>query len=403
MSVVALMKAENSEQSAVTAAVRSAIDLVGGLVSIIKPGATVLLKPNVFAPMPSPATTDPRVVAAIARLCHEAGAGRVIVGEGRSISTAKYRPCDNTTGDCFTAVGMRDALVGEDVEFLALEDDEFCDVDVPDGEVLTQARVPRTVLDADVFINLPSLKIHSLTLVTLGIKNLHGIISDDDKLYGHCYREARLARKLVDILRVRMPDLTVVAGLQGLEGDHTLPLGKPVDMGIVIAGRDVVAVDAVAGAAMGLDAMEIDTTRIAHEQGLGTGQLEEIEIRGKTLDVVKRPFARPEITISEKRFPGLRVLAGDYCRSCEYYICRGLEGLQQKGLLSPEHPLTLVLGQEPDVPDDVDGPVIFAGDCCMESSSVKRLRNRLLLDKRLAYVWACPPMEFRIRAGELVG
>jgi len=280
-----------------------------------------------------------------------------------------------------------------------LEDDDFATIDIPGAKVLQRASVPRTILDAEVLINVPVLKIHSLTLVTLGIKNLHGIVSDADKLYAHDYRDSHIAEKLVDILQLARPALTVIDGVRGLEGDHA-DLGRSVDFGAIFASTDTVAVDAVASAAMGIQPFEVDTTRIAHERGLGVGDLAEIEVVGAAINEIKRPFARPDIDISVERFPGLRLFAGDYCRGCQYYIRRGIDRLVEKGMLDPNDKLTLVFGTDPDVPEHLDGRVVLIGDCALESPAVKRLRDRLFLEGRLKIVYACPPMEFRMRAIE---
>lgn len=380
-------------------AVREAVRLACGSEPLISKGQTVVLKPNIFCPIPAPVTTDPRVVAAMVKVAWELGAGDVIVAEGRSISTAKFRKANNTTRDCAKVVGVTDAVEAAGGRMVYLEDDEFVEVEVPGGIVLKKSHVPRTILDADVFINLPVLKIHSLTYVTLGIKNLHGLISDEDKLFGHSYRE--LPAKLTDFLRVRKPDLTVLDGVAGLEGDHA-DEGRPVEMGLIIAGRDVVALDAVTSAVIGFDPKEIDTTRLADEYGLGEGDLSAIEVLGDGIEDVRRPFARPEIALDTELFPGLKIIAGDYCRSCEYYTRRGLDKLKDAGYFDKKHDLTVVIGKNPPVPEKLEGQVIMLGDCCLGSECVRRLRDHLLLDGRLRMVYACPPMQFRIRACDMV-
>jgi uncharacterized protein (DUF362 family) len=385
------------DSAAIKKAVQAAVELAGGL---NLSGKRVVIKPNVFCPRPAPTTTDPRVVASLVELAKEAGAAHVIVAEGRSISTAKFRTSHNSTRACFEAVGMTEAIERAGVdEIVYLEEDEFVRVDVPDAKELKHATVPRTILDAEVMINAPVLKNHSLTLVTLGVKNLHGMVSDPDKLFGHNYRQ--LPQKLADLLLVRRPDMTVLDGVQGLEGDHSED-GIPVDMGIIFAGLDTVAVDAVASSVIGIDPMTIDTTRAAVESGLGVGDLANIDVVGSTIDAVRRPFATPDIEISEDRFPGLRVIAGDYCRSCEYYIRRGIDKLAEQGLLDPNDKITIVFGKDPEVPEDVDGRTIILGDCAMSSESVKQLRDNLFLDGRLKVVYTCPPMPFRMIAPSLV-
>ncbi len=307
----------------------------------------------------------------------------------------------NTTAGCFATTGMSEAVEKAGFEVVYLEEDEFGEVQLDGAQVLRTAHVPRTILEADVFINLPVCKVHSLTLVTLAVKNLHGIVSDYDKLYRHCYRDLALARKLTDLLRVRRVDLNVMDALVGQEGDHAT-YGRPVELGLIMASRDAVALDAVAGAVMGFSPEEVDTTRIAGEARLGEADLSTIEVIGEAIDTVGRRFAPPDVELSTEKFPGLRLYAGDYCRSCAYYVRRGLDRLDQEGLLDERRPLAVVVGRDPDVPAQLDCPVAILGDCAVASESVKPLRDHLLLQGRLNHIYACPPMEFRLRAAEML-
>jgi len=399
--VVTLARADRHDNDSVRQAVRAAVSAAGDLRAVFPPGARVVLKPNIFAPYPAPATTDPRVVVAAAEIAREAGAGEVIVAEGRSLSTARFRSADNTTRACARASGMAAALDAAGIAFVALEEDEFVEVELPQADLLHRANVARTILEADVVINLPVMKVHSLTLVTLAIKNLHGIISDFDKACSHSYRDYHLPRKLTDLLLIKPPALNILDGLLAQEGDHAAS-GSPVEMGLILASADPVALDAAAGYVMGFDPLEVDTTRIAAERGLGVADLRRIDIRGPGLDEVRREFARPDLELSPARFPGLTVCAGDYCRACAYYTRRGLESLAAAGQLSPERPLTLIIGKGVEAPDDIPGRVVLVGDCALASLGVKRLRDRLIVEGRLAAIYACPPMELRIRAEELL-
>jgi uncharacterized protein (DUF362 family) len=390
-----------TDEDAIRAAVTEAVTRVCDLGDIIRPGQTVVLKPNVFCPRPAPTTTDSRVVVAVGELARQAGAGRVVVAEGRSISTARYRVGQNSTRACFEATGMQQAVDAAGFESVYLEEDEFVAVPLSGPQVLETAHVARTVVEADVFINLPVMKIHSLTVITMAVKNLHGIISDYDKLYQHRYHDQALARKLTDLLRIRRIDLNVMDGLVASEADHAAE-GLPVEMGLIFASRDAVALDAVAGAVAGLTLDDVDTTRIAGEAGLGEAGLSRIEVAGETIEAVRRPFLKPDIALSETRFPGLRVYGGDYCRSCSYYVRRGLDRLKREGLLDEAHPLSIVVGRNPEVPEDLPDPVVILGDCALESPSVKPLRDHLLLRGTLHACYACPPMEFRIQAVEML-
>jgi hypothetical protein len=235
----------------------------------------------------------------------------------------------------------------------------------------------------------------------LGIKNLHGIISDYDKLYQHCYRELALARKLTDLLRIRRIDLNVMDALVAQEADHATE-GQPVPLGLILAAQDTIALDAVAGAVMGLSLTEVDTTKLAGEAGLGEADLANIEVLGESIATVRRLFAKPDVELSEAKFPGLQLYAGDYCRSCSYYVRRGLDRLKAEGLLDISQPFAVVVGKDPDVPEDLACPVAILGDCALASPSVKPLRDHLMLRGALHALWACPPMEFRIQAAEML-
>lgn len=364
-------------------------------------GRRVLVKPNVFAPIPAPGTTDPRVVAAIVRLALSAGAKGVVVGEGRSVSTARYRPVEQrSTRACFEAVEMMRAAREAGAACAFFEEGKWRLVEVG-GEVLRTAEVAEAVLDCDVLINAPVLKNHSLTLVTLCVKNLHGVLSDECKMFGHCYDDMRLARKLADILMIRKPDLNILDATRGMEADHAE--GDAVDVGAVVAGVDAVAVDAVASALMGLKAQEVDTTRIAHGRGLGEGDLNRIEVVGARVEDVARTFRRPDVAIREEDFPGLRRYGQPHCHSCEYYIRRGLDRAKQEGCFDAARPVTLVLGDGEQPPDDVKGKVIAAGPGALGSEWVARMRPRLEREGRFVALESLPPMEFRLRAPALLG
>ena len=106
-----------------------------------------------------------------------------------------------------------------------------------------------------------------------------------------------LARKLTDLLRIRRVDLIVMDGLVAQEADHAAE-GRPVEMGLIFASRDAVALDAVAGAVMGLTLEDVDTTRLAGEAGLGEADLAKIEMLGESIASVRRPFLKPDIELS---------------------------------------------------------------------------------------------------------
>ena len=97
-------------------------------------------------------------------------------------------------------------------------------------------------------------------------------------------------KKIADLASVLTPKLAVVDGLGGCEGHETS--GKSVEMNLIIAGKDPVAVDAVGAAVMGVDPTSIRHLRFAEENGLGTCDLTRIEVLGKSIELVRKKFKR---------------------------------------------------------------------------------------------------------------
>lgn len=381
------------DQKRVQAMLQEAIDLVGGIKAYVKPKDTVVIKTNIFAPFPPPVSVDRKVVAALVRLIRWAGASRVVVAEGVSVGTKLER--GKTTRDCFKDLGIQSAVEAEGGEILCLEDDPRVSVDVPGGIALNRIDYPKSFLDADVFIELPCLKTHGLTLVTLGIKNLQGLLTDEQKYFAH---RDDLDQKLVDIHKVRKADLTVIDGLLAMEGNGAGEAGLPVPMNILLAGSDVVAVDAVASACMGIeDVLDVSTTRIAQHNGLGTADLSQIEVRGVSIEAVKRKFLLPTVWTKPLDryvtgvYSNVDTYIGGACRFC--WLIAGAMG-QTLARYAPQR-FSLLAGIDPKTPPtlrtDLD-KTILVGDCaCSSTGDVKEIRNAMLLHNQGLMAPGCPP------------
>ncbi len=131
------------------------------------------------------------------------------------------------------------------------------------------------------YINVPKFKTHCMTTVTLGIKNQWGLVAQKDRIADHNHL---LPRKLVDILDCLRPDFTLIDAREATQHGH-YPSQRLLDRilvpyGLIIGGDDVVSVDAVGCHLMGLPWREVEHVRLAHERGLGTAELDEIEVIG---------------------------------------------------------------------------------------------------------------------------
>jgi uncharacterized protein (DUF362 family) len=352
----------------------------------------VVIKVNIFAPFPPPVSADRRVIAAVVHIFKEAGASRVVVTEGVSVGTKQSR--GYTSMENMVLLGVKTAVEEAGGEVISLDDAERVSVDVPSAYVLHRIDYPKLLLDADVLVDLACLKTHTMTMVTLGIKNFQGILSDEQKYEGH---RDDLPQHLVDIHRVRQPDLTIIDGLIGMEGNGAGEQGIPAPMNLILAGADVVAVDAVASACMGIeDPLDIPTTRLAAYAGLGTADLGNIEVVGKSIQDVQRKFFLPIIFSKPlDRFvigfwPNIRTFISGACPMCWMFA-----GTSSYLLAKYPEQWTLIVGVDPKLPPSLDTDldhVIVLGDCAMAATGrVKELRNKMLLEKKGVLAAGCPP------------
>jgi uncharacterized protein (DUF362 family)/ferredoxin len=274
--VVSIVRMDES----IEAAVEEAVDLIGGLSSMVSAGDIVLIKPNFIREEPSfmGTTTNIGVIKATVKLVKEAGA-LPIVGEA---SGNQY-----DTEAVYENLGLREAL--EDVKILDLDKDEIVNVKIEGAKALKEVGVAKTVLEADFIIGLPLLKTHMTTNTTIGMKNMMGILPQREKWKMHM---SGLHQALVDLNRLAKPNLVIVDGIVGMEGLGPT-IGKPVQMNLILAGNDVVAVDTVGSAVMGFALEEVEHLVLAGRDGLGINNLDDIEIRGEKIEDVARPFKKP--------------------------------------------------------------------------------------------------------------
>jgi len=223
------------------------------------------------------ATTDPLVVEAIIHRLRELPVEVYVVESDATMTNANR---------AFEATGMREMCERNGVGWINLRHvKEKVTIPVPDGETLRRIKVPRIVTESAV-ISAAKLKTHSETGVTLGMKNMFGLLPDKFKAR---YHARGIGKVVVDINTVLRPALTVIDGFVAMEGRGPVH-GTPVQMGLIIAGKDPVATDSVASRIMGFDPHTIGYIRRAHEKGLG--EIDDIEVVGARIEDVARAFKR---------------------------------------------------------------------------------------------------------------
>lgn len=329
ISTVCLVRCQTYDLSRIDAAVEKALELIGGIESYVKPGDRVLLKINLLTgDVPEKAvTTHPAIVRAMIRQVKEAG-GVPQVGdcsgyEGAPSYKRYITACRNT--------GIMKVCEEEKADVLHLSA-ESIEVKNPDGRLYKSFILSKQVQETDVLISLPKLKTHGLTLFTGGVKNSFGCVTGLNKAKMHLRAQdpETFSQMLVDLLGTVRPDLTVMDAVVGMEGNGPSN-GTPRQVNAILASKDPVALDAVACKMVGIDPFIVPSTRLAHEQGLGTGDISRIDVLGEDLnDMEIEDFQLPSGTSSFFRAKGLMrflrsmlvakpELVREQCKKC--WIC----------------------------------------------------------------------------------
>ena len=272
-SKVAVVKGERGHEP-----VFKALDLIDYR-KVLAGRDTVLIKVNFIceATWDTGATTDPIVVEAIIRKL-DALPIKVYVVESDATMT--------NADKAYIATGMKEMCDRNGVEFLNLRHQkDKVTLKIPNGETMKSVKVPRIVTESAI-ISAAKLKTHMATTVTLGMKNMFGLLPDKFKGKFHT---RDISKFIVDINSVLKPALTVIDGFVGMEGRGPVD-GTPVKMDVIIAGIDVVATDATASRVMGIDPKTIKHIRRAHEKGLGN--IDDVEVVGEKIENVIYSFKR---------------------------------------------------------------------------------------------------------------
>jgi len=257
-----------------TQLLQAAMRSLGGMGRFIKKGQRVVIKANIaWARTPEQAcTNNPELFSALIKMCYEAGAKRVAVWD---------HTCDNYQF-AFSRSGLKETAqkAGADI-FSGHGRNVYKQVDVPKGKKLKTAEVLKDVLESDVFINFPIPKQHFATELTLGLKNLMGIVWDMELLH-----KIDLHQCIADINTIRKPDLVVMDAIRILTTNGPKGPGKTEDPNEVVASTDIVAVDAYASAffkhpktGKPFKPGEIRFVKNAYDLGLGEIDLSKVRVK----------------------------------------------------------------------------------------------------------------------------
>ncbi|MCL3781523.1 DUF362 domain-containing protein [Prolixibacteraceae bacterium JC049] len=246
-----------------------AIEAWGGMGRLVKKGQRVVVKPNIgWNVVPERgANTNPLLVKQIVKHCLEAGAKEVLVFDHTADVWTK----------CYKNSGIESAVKSVGGKMVPGNNEKYYHkVDIPKAKRLKETKVHELVMEADVFINVPVLKHHVSTRLSLGIKNLMGIVWD--RQYWH---KNDLHQCIADFGTFKVPDLTIVDAYNVMRRNG--PMGVSVDDVVnqkaQLITTDPVAADAASARMFGMAPEEVTYIRLAHELGVGNMDLSKLNIR----------------------------------------------------------------------------------------------------------------------------
>lgn len=340
-----------------------ALGLIGGLAQFIGHGDVVLLKPNVNG---TEAITNIALVEALINLLQEFGVKKVMIAE-------------STFGDgemtdmCFRQTGYKALAERYGIGLLNLNRSEIVEVKVENPLILDTLKVAREVFEADKIINLPVMKVHYATAVTLSMKNLKGLLVRNEKRHFH---EVGLDKAIVDLNNTIKPVLNIVDCTACME--RMGPKGGDiVNLNLLMAGKDCAEVDYTGSAVMGYSLDEVKHLKY-YVEGNGI-DLKKVEVVGERIEDIRYAFKKVEMkNVIPKEF---KVHNKNACSSCMNAFLLSCQFLNQEIIKDAD--IYLGTGHEPAAGESRLS--IAFGNCC---SREKRFDN---------VVKGCPPYPFILK------
>jgi len=269
--------------------IREGFDAIGGVRELVS-GKKVFVKINQLSNRPpeKAVTTHPLVVEKVVKILLEYGA-QIIIGD--DIETKGEE-------DGFLISGMRDVARKLGVELINLKKYPYRTIEKENNKFIKKLYIAEPVCEADVIVNLPKLKTHVQTLLTLAIKNLYGIIplGERSRCHGFFPKIEDFSEAIADVFNTRPPSLNIMDGILAMEGEGPQG-GLPRKLGLLLISKDAVAMDSVVSHILGLKSGEVRHITVAAARGLGIANLQKIDIAG---------LAPAKLAISDFRFPNVK-------------------------------------------------------------------------------------------------
>ncbi len=280
---VSLIRAQSYDRTQLRESLETLLEPLGGMAAFVKPGDRVLLKPNLLTgSRPSKeCVTRPEVVYCVAQMVQAAG-GKPFLGDGPAFGSARGVAKANGY------LPLIDALKLPIVEF---HGKRYETVSAEFNHLL----LSKEAIEADVVINLPKVKSHVQLTLTMGVKNLFGCVPGKMKAWWHMEAGKdcdRFGTMLVETARAIAPDLTILDGIIGHEGNGPSG-GEPRRLNLLAASSDVFALDRAIVDILNIDPASVPTVAASQRLGLCS-----------TIEAIDFPLLQPQsLHITDWKLP----------------------------------------------------------------------------------------------------
>ena len=267
---VILSRCSDYSQTRIAEALQRQFALLGGLEKFVKPGDTVLLKPNFIAPRSRrhATQTHPAVILETARLLKDFGA-KPFVGDS---------PAWGNVFTCVKALRLEEPLKKLSVPVKQLDKPKWCWI----GTKNTKVGISSVALDADVIINLPKFKSHQQLVATFAVKNMFGCVSGKRKALWHFKKGGNaqdFCELLIDIFKFLNPAFTIIDAVIAMDGPGPIR-GRARPLGWLIGGTDPIACETICAKLIGIEPKNVPIIKTARQIGFGCSDIAKIDIAG---------------------------------------------------------------------------------------------------------------------------
>jgi uncharacterized protein (DUF362 family) len=267
---VILSRCSDYSQTRIAKALQRQFALLGGLEKFVKPGDTVLLKPNFIAPRSRrhATQTHPAVILETARLLKDFGA-KPFVGDS---------PAWGNVFTCVKALKLEEPLKKLSVPVKQLDKPKKCLI----GTKNTRVGISSVALEADVIINLPKFKSHQQLTATFAVKNMFGCVSGKRKPLWHFKKGGNaqdFCELLIDIFKFLNPAFTIIDAVVAMDGRGPIR-GRTRPLGWLIGGTDPIACETICAKLIGIEPKNVPIIKTARQIGFGCSDTAKIEIAG---------------------------------------------------------------------------------------------------------------------------